>query len=324
MSTPSGILAWGQAGNYNAIDDRAVIAALYASGRPDPHYKGGVVIPCTLRAASGLGITIGPWGAVVDCGDGSKAVITSPGNTTITENAGGGSSRTDILWADISPDNATWSVSLITEVAMAGRSGVFLGMITVPAGANTAAAMTLRPAAPRLLGLGLATSPNAFLTGSDYITVAQYTIPAYDAESGAVYAIECWGAATQGNGQNQSVSFQLSVGGHVANNTISFGTTAFGQPVQAQFFPVIKAKVQVYTTGTSGTWAGLIEGTVSCYNQNVSPGNGNFAVAASSDGNFTPVIDTTRDSQMLIQAKFGGTGGGPSMLMHLAMAGRIA
>lgn len=325
MSTPSGILAWGQAGNYNAIDDRAVIAALYASGRPDPNYKGGVVIPCSLAAGSGLVINIGRWGAVVDCGDGSKAVITSPATTTITENAGGASARTDILWADINPDNATWQVSLITETAMAGRSGVYLGMITVPAGANTAAAMTFRSAQPRLLGLRKATTPNVFLNGTtDYTTIASLTIPAYDAEPGAVYQLEVWGAATQGDGANQTMAFQLGVAGHVGNNTITFGSTAFGSVNKPQFFPVIRARVEIDSTGTSGGWVGMIEGTVSCYVQNISPGNGNFATACASDGNFVPTIDTTRDALMTIQAKFGGSGGGPSYISHLAMAGRIA
>ena len=34
-----GLLAWGQAGNYNGIDDRSVIAALFAGGRA----SGGLV-----------------------------------------------------------------------------------------------------------------------------------------------------------------------------------------------------------------------------------------------------------------------------------------
>lgn len=323
MSTPSGVLAWGQAGNYNAIDDRAVIAALYASGRPDPTYPGGVVIPCTLAAGSGLVVNIGAWGAVVDCGDGTKAVLTSPAST-ITENAGGGTARTDILWADISPDNATWSVSLITETAMVGRSGVYLGMITVPSGAGTAAAMTFRAAQPRLLGLRMATSPNVFVNGTSFQTVASLTIPAYDAVSGAVYQIEVWGAATQGNGQNQRMDFQLNVGGQVGNNSVSFGTTAFGSGNQMQYFPLVRARVAIYATGTSGQWGGLLEAHMSVFGQNTSPSNSNFASAISGDGNTTPTINTTRDTQLQIQTRFAATGGGPSYISHLAMAGRIA
>jgi hypothetical protein len=133
-----GVLAWGQAGAYNGVDDREVILALYASGRGQP--RGGLVIAPTLTPGAALSFTIGAWAAVVYCGDGTKAVIGSRAATSMDLNAGSGSARADILWSDIN-GRCTFQVSVITEAAIAGRAGVYLGMILVPGTASVATAM---------------------------------------------------------------------------------------------------------------------------------------------------------------------------------------
>jgi hypothetical protein len=135
----SGLLEWGQSGNYNAIDDRGVIAAL-AGLRPN-----GLTLAPALSAGTGLVVNVGTWSAVVDCGDGTRAVIGNRSAGTITETAGGASPRTDYLWVDLQVDPGTWSLSIVTSIP--ARTGVLLGTITVPASAATAAAMTFTPAA---------------------------------------------------------------------------------------------------------------------------------------------------------------------------------
>lgn len=51
MTTPSGLLRWGQSGRYSAWDDRQVITAL--AGR-----RRGIVTPVRLSPVLGLGIYI--------------------------------------------------------------------------------------------------------------------------------------------------------------------------------------------------------------------------------------------------------------------------
>jgi len=164
MTTPSGILAWGQAGQYNGIDDRLVIRSLSAQG-PAPLF--GLTLAPTAVAGSGLAINVGPWHAIVDCGDGTSAVIGSRSATSINETAGGASVRTDYLWADINPDGATWTMNVITQAAASGRTGVQLATITVPASAATSAAMTIVPSAVPWQWGGLAADQYGVLRYTD-------------------------------------------------------------------------------------------------------------------------------------------------------------
>ncbi len=151
MTTPSGKLAWGQAGAYDAIDDRAVIRAV-TGGR-----TGNVVLP-VITSGSGLNLTLkGGWLAVVDCGDGTSSVIASRTDSALTALVGPASgSRTDYIWADVQPDSGTWSLSVINATAAAGRTGIALASIVVPANATLVSQMTITPTDPllerRLLG----------------------------------------------------------------------------------------------------------------------------------------------------------------------------
>lgn len=148
MTTPSGLLKWGQAGSFNAVDDREVIRAL-ATGNPGLANGNGVVVPPTLTPGAGLVVNVvQPWLAVVACNDGTSAVIGARQAHTVTPAAGPATgSRTDIIWADINPDAATWTLALITAAQSVGRFGVAIGTITAPAGANLASQMTLVPTA---------------------------------------------------------------------------------------------------------------------------------------------------------------------------------
>lgn len=140
MSTPSGLLRWGQSGRYSAWDDRVVTTAL--AGR-----RTGVVVPVRLAAAAGLTITLeAHWIAVAPCGDGTVAVITSPVAVSVPvwpAEADADAERRDELRAEIDdPEAATWVMSVMP----AGRtSGILLGWVVVPPAAASAADMVLVP-----------------------------------------------------------------------------------------------------------------------------------------------------------------------------------
>lgn len=138
MTTPTGKLAWGQAGAYDAIDDRSVIAAL--SG-----FRTGLVSPITVAVGTGLNMTVrGGWLAVAGCGDSTSAVVGSRTDQTVVGLPGPASgSRVDYIWCDVQPDSGTWSLSVINATAAAGRSGLALATLTVPANATAAAQFTI-------------------------------------------------------------------------------------------------------------------------------------------------------------------------------------
>lgn len=141
MSTPNGTLVWGQGGIYDAIDDRAAITVL-------SNFRHGVVKAGTLAPAAqgGLHVQLGPFAAVVDCNDGTMAVILSTGPIDLAIAGGGTSARTDVIWADINVAAGSWAVNVYTPGQIVGRQGIELGRLTVPAGANAASQFTFAPA----------------------------------------------------------------------------------------------------------------------------------------------------------------------------------
>lgn len=140
---PTGKLMWGAPDKqeyYIPSDDRLVITAL-SNG------TAGVVVPVIMTAGTGLTVNLTGWLAIADCGDSTNAVVGTPTSSQIAETAGGASARTDILWADIDVTDGTWTLAFINAAAAAGRQGVQLGQVTVPAGATQASQMTFTPAA---------------------------------------------------------------------------------------------------------------------------------------------------------------------------------
>lgn len=137
---PTGPLAWGQAGIYDAIDDRLVIAAV-------TRYRTGLTWPIEAAAGSGLNVIVrGGWVGVADCGDRTSAVVGSRVDTTITAIPGPATgSREDLIWVDTQPDAGTWVMRVITAGDAAGRFGLEIGRINVPANATLASQMDIRP-----------------------------------------------------------------------------------------------------------------------------------------------------------------------------------
>jgi hypothetical protein len=145
MTTPSGLLMWGQAGAYDAINDRLVIAAV--TGK-----RTGLVGWVTATAGSGLQITVkGGWLGIAACGDGTSAVVGSTTDQVVTCNPGPASgSRTDYIWCDVQPDQGTWSLTVVDASTVGSRTGLPLVTLTVPANATLATQMTIAPYPPTL------------------------------------------------------------------------------------------------------------------------------------------------------------------------------
>ena len=138
MAQHTGKLMWGQAGEYDAVDDRQVIGATI-QGVP------GVWIPPTLAAGPGLGVRVGPFTGAVACGDGTIAVAASHDEIILTQTGGGSLDRTDEIWLAGDPDNAAWTLDFEPTANTAALLGISLGSVTVPAGANQASQFTFAP-----------------------------------------------------------------------------------------------------------------------------------------------------------------------------------
>ena len=145
MTTPSGKLMWGQAGAYDGIDDRAVVAAVTGN-------RTGLIAPAVVTAGTGLNLTVaGGWLGVAACGDSTSAVVGSRTDQVVTGAPGPATgSRTDYIWCDVQPDSATWSLAVIPASTATGRPGMALATLTVPANATLASQMTIAPAAGTL------------------------------------------------------------------------------------------------------------------------------------------------------------------------------
>jgi len=149
MTTPGGLLRWGQAGRYAARDDRLVITALAGT-------RTGIVTPVRLTPGGGLDITVdADWLALADCGDETIAVLTSPVAASVTVQPGDpDDERDDELWAVITdPETATYALRVL-DAGGGGQHGVRLATITVPAGASSSDDLELTPRDPDFGGGG--------------------------------------------------------------------------------------------------------------------------------------------------------------------------
>lgn len=181
MTTPTGKLTWGQAGVYDAIDDRSVIAAVTGN-------RTGLVGGAAVTAGSGLNLVVtGGWLGVAPCGDSTSAVVGSRTDQTVTGLPGPATgSRVDYVWCDVQPDSGTWSLSVINATAAAGRSGIALATLTVPANATLASQFTIAPGGAtlerRLVGYAQLTetntrTANTWTTAVDLVAASVMTYP---------------------------------------------------------------------------------------------------------------------------------------------------
>jgi len=306
MTTPTGLLEWGQSGNYNGIDDRGVITALSQGQSP-----GIVGPPPTLTAGSGLTISIGPWAALVNCGDGTRAVIGSRTAQNINESAGGGSSRTDVIWADINVDGGSWTASIVASPVSPTRTGVALGSVTVPAGAATAAAMTLTPALPAASGSYSTFDPTTRTVTQTSLRdlSATLTIPANEMQVGDMYEVEVFGHGTWPTGTAQQLTVQP--GGSVP------GLAGAGALFAAQYLGtgntfrcLFVARLIVMSTGPSGSVTPILFGYLSGNGALNPAGASNQMTSGFIQAQYTPqAVDTTAQQTWKVQAMWGGANG---------------
>jgi|SRR5215831_367700 len=303
MTTPTGLLEWGQSGNYNGIDDRQVIAAL-AQGCA----LGIVGAPPTLTAQSGLTIAIGPWAAIVNCGDGTRAVIGSRTTQTIAETAGGGSARTDVIWADINVDGGSWSASIVASPVSPTRTGVALGTITVPAGAATAAAMTFTPVLCAVSGSYSTFDPTTRTVTQTSLRdlTATLTIPANEPQVGDIYEIEVVGHGTWPTGTAQTLTLQPNLGGAGAGVTYAAAYLGSGNTFRCRYI----IRVVFFTVGASGSYISTLFGELSG-NGSLNPaGAANQMTSGMVQGLYNPAaLDTTVAQTLKLQAMWGGANG---------------
>lgn len=174
---------WGQAGAYDGIDDRSVIATVTG-------YRTGLATLPVITAGSGLNLTVkAGWAAIVDCGDLTSAVVGARSDQTVTALAGPATgTRADLIWCDVQPDAGTWSLSVINATAAAGRTGLALATLTVPANASLASQMTVAPGAPalerRLLGYNGKTETstrtgNSWSAATTLVNVTAWAMPGH-------------------------------------------------------------------------------------------------------------------------------------------------
>ena len=309
MTTPSGLLAWGQAGNYNAVNDRIVIRAL----------AGGAVFglqsPPTLAAGSGLTVNIGAWTAIVDCGDGTSAVIGSTAAATIQQTAGGASQRTDVLWADINVDGTTqWSLSWLPS-PVTGRTGVALGTAVVPASAATAAAMTFTP------GVATASPPGPPYwpcdTTSRPVTSTSYSqftgsflIPAGKiTQAGARFLLSAWGTATWGS---TTPTFQMRGNSPTAGlsgllPTVPIGYTAFTSGQVPHW--LWRLHLMFTQAGNNAGWQAIGELIIALGTGNLLPASSTQQMgAACRMSSAASGVDLTKDVSLYGDFAWGGAG----------------
>lgn len=137
---PVGKLQWGQAAAYDAIDDRAVIAAVTRN-------RIGLIWPPVVRAGTGMNIILeAGWLGVASCQDHTSAVVGSRLDQVIPAIPGPATgSRDDWLWCDTEPDSGLWSLVVIPRTAAIGRTGIPIAYITAPANATLATQLTITP-----------------------------------------------------------------------------------------------------------------------------------------------------------------------------------
>jgi hypothetical protein len=136
----------------------------------------GLTWPATIVAGSGLTLTVkAGWLGVVSCGDGTSAVVTSGTDQQVTGLAGPATgSRTDLIWCDVQPDSGTWTLAVINASAAAGRTGMPLATLTVPANATLSSQFTIAGAdslLERRLLCYVGATDAATRTGNSFVSV---------------------------------------------------------------------------------------------------------------------------------------------------------
>jgi hypothetical protein len=174
-----------------------------------------------------------------------------------------------------------------------------------------------------LQGAQPAIFPGTTVTAASLTDIAAFTIPAGDADVGAVYEVDVWGNGIQGTlGNRQTLQCGAAIGG-TALQSVTFGTTAFENVGNQAFRFRIQARMICVTTGSLGTWTSYVKATVSDFGSNIAPGNNDFAEGFACESTGTTTKDTTVAQTASAQIAWGATTGAPSLTSRVAVFKRI-
>lgn len=327
MTTPAAgdAMMWSQAQEYDAHDDRLVIAALAGRSR-------GLVRAPSFTAATGMTLTLGPWHAIVDAGDGTAAVLGSRVPQLWTVAAGTSAQRVDHLFAEMtSADAGGWVPHIGNAASLTGKLGVLLGRVTVPANANSlgASGVVLRPAAIRLgVGAQPAQFPNSVYTTTSFNSMAFNVIPADDAEAGTVYEVDCWGDGSQGNPNQQALSFQVALAPHPTGGDVGIGDTGIGAyslgGAGNWFRWRAVFRVACISPGPNAAWSSSVQAWTGDYAANAAFGQQNFCSNFWSTGTAAGVNrDSTQDLWLHARVRWQGSAGSPSLTCRVALPRKL-
>lgn len=203
--TPFGLLQWGQAGIYNAVDDRMVITGVSDS-------QVGIVRQSAITFGNGLHVVVpAGWLAIASCFDGTTAVVGSRQSHTLPA-AGGPASgtRTDHVWVDTFPDDGRWELRIIPQGQTLNRPGVSLCRLVVPAGANQASQFQFTRLVPTI-GRHADAHSTGEHSGTGWVTqTPDYPIAPYVMRPNALFKITAYGEGRMG-ATAQRLDFRMSV-----------------------------------------------------------------------------------------------------------------
>lgn len=202
---PTGLLMWGQAGVYNAVDDRYAMAALCGDR--------GVVRPARLTAGTGLTVNVAAgWLAVASCEDGTRAAIGSRQTHQMTLPAGPATGTTVLyLWCDTDPDAGTWTLRFVSQAETIGRAGVPLARVDMPAQANLASRAVFSHMVPTLGPRCETTWREATSTASADLT-PRYPIAPHQVQAHRMWRLRAYGGGNTGTAR-ANPRFDLTSGG---------------------------------------------------------------------------------------------------------------
>ena len=171
------------------------------------------------------------------------------------------------------------------------------------------------------LQMGLVGSQNATFPGNSVVAatlqnLGSFTIPANDAEAGAVYQLEIEANFTQAAGTATTIRFTSNFAGTTdGDQTLGAAFCAAGGT--GRFYGRVRA--YCVTTGVSGTWKTSL---LAITTPTAGPA-GSYVAEDNSSGSVI-TADTTASQVLALKVAWGTTTGSPGITNRVTIAGRIA
>jgi len=153
----------------------------------------------------------------------------------------------------------------------------------------------------------IATHANANSTTPLQLTDA-WTIPAYDAQPGTIYEVEC---PFSGLWEGEALTFEISVDGSssgIADVTVG----AVFLSSATTFAGTVRAKIQFTATGASGNFTAFIDGTMGDLAANRISGSSGNTVTLNGQG-LTNALNTTTSHTIQLSTAWGAAATGQTV-----------